>query len=179
MWLAPQRSHGVTLMWDTPSKPVSAVHAHKSDLKSRPPLRPNLTGPFRSFGVLLLAAAAVLATPSSSPAQSVSAWAALAALRPQAQRRVAPNPDMGPRVQLRGHLPGWVRAENTAAAAVANRGSLNVAVALKRDAATQAAFEQLLAAQQTPGSALYHQWLTPVQVGSMFGLAPSDLRAGG
>src|SRR6201996_2107663 len=175
MWMGPQRSHSVTLMWDSPSKPVSAVHAHKSDPKSRPPLRPNLSGPFRSFGVLLLAADAVLATPSSSPAQSDSASAALAALRPQAQRRVAANPDMGPRVQLRGHLPGWVRAENTAAAAVPNGASLNVTVALKRDAATQAAFEQLLAEQQAPGSALYHQWLTPAQVGSMFGLAPADL----
>src|ERR1700753_1598365 len=177
MWLAPQRAHSVTLMWDSPSKPVSAAHAHKSDLKSRPPLRPNLTGPFRSFGVLLLAAAAVLATPSSSPAQSDSASAALAALRPQAQRRVAANPDMGPRIQLRGHLPGWVRAENTAAAAVPNGASLNVTVALKRDAATQAAFEQLLAEQQMPGSALYHQWLTPAQGGSMFGVAPPDLQA--
>ena len=55
--------------------------------------------------------------------------------------------------------------------------SLNVTVVLKRDAATQAAFEQLLAEQQTPGSALYHQWLTPAQVGSMFGLASADLQA--
>ena len=105
--------------------------------------------------MLLLAAAAVLATPSSSPAQSESASAALAALRPQAQRRVAANPDMGPRVQLRGHLPGWVRAENTAAATVPVSAPLKVTVVLKRDAATQAAFETLLEAQQTPGSALF------------------------
>ena len=76
-----------------------------------------------------------------------------------------------------GQLPGWVRAENTAAATVPASASLNVTVVLKRDAATQAAFEQLLAEQQTPGSALYHQWLTPAQVGSMFGLASADLQA--
>ncbi len=92
-------------------------------------------------------------------------------------RRVAANPDLSARVQLGGHLPGWVRAENTAAGVVPVSAPLEVTVVLKRDAATQAAFEQLLQAQQTPGSALYHQWLTPAQVGSMFGVAPADLQA--
>jgi pseudomonalisin len=93
------------------------------------------------------------------------------------QQRVAANPDLTARVQLSGHLPGWARAENTAATTVPVGAPLNVTLALKRDAATQAAFEQLLAEQQTPGSALYHQWLTPAQVGQMFGLAQSDLQA--
>ena len=78
---------------------------------------------------------------------------------------------------MSGHLPGWVRAENAAATAVPVGAPLNVTVALKRDAGTQAAFEQLLTEQQTPGSPLYHQWLTPAQVGSMFGVAPADLQA--
>ena len=90
---------------------------------------------------------------------------------------MAANPDLNPRVQLGGHLPGWVRAENTAAVTVPVSAPLNVTVVLKRDAATEAAFEQLLVEQQTPGSALYHQWLTPAQVGSMFGVAPADLQA--
>ncbi len=126
--------------------------------------------------MLLLAAAAVLAT-TSSQAQSDSASAALAQLRPKPARRVAANPDFSAKVRLGGQLPGWVRAENTAAATVPASASLNVTVVLKRDAATQAAFEQLLAEQQTPGSALYHQWLTPAQVGNMFGLASADLQA--
>lgn len=74
-------------------------------------------------------------------------------------------------------MPGWVRAENTAATAVPVNAPLQVTVVLKRDAATQAAFEQLLAEQQTPGSALYHQWLTPAQLGQMFGVAQADLDA--
>ena len=101
----------------------------------------------------------------------------MAQLRPKPARRVAANPDFSAKVRLGGQLPGWVRAENTAAATVPASASLNVTVVLKRDAATQAAFEQLLAEQQTPGSALYHQWLTPAQVGSMFGLASADLQA--
>ncbi|HEY2416528.1 MAG TPA: S53 family peptidase, partial [Steroidobacteraceae bacterium] len=87
------------------------------------------------------------------------------------------NPDFSAKVRLGGHLPGWVRAENTAAQAVPVSAPLNVTVVLKRDAGTQAAFDQLLAEQQTPGSALYHQWLTPAQVGSMFGVAPADMQA--
>jgi subtilase family serine protease len=70
-----------------------------------------------------------------------------------------------------------VRSENTAATTVPVGAPLEVTVVLKRDATTQAAFETLLEAQQTPGSALYHQWLTPAQVGQTFGLAPSDLQA--
>ena len=144
------------------------------------------SGPFRNRGLFVLLATVVLTvlpssgaqSTSSAPASTESASTALAALRPKAlQRRVAANPDLNARVQLGGHLPGWARAENTAAATVTVSAPLNVTVVLKRDAATQAAFEQLLAEQQTPGSALYHQWLTPAQVGQMFGVDAADLQA--
>jgi subtilase family serine protease len=112
------------------------------------------------------------------PSQAQSdATTALAALRPQVQRRVAANPDFSAKVQLGGHLPAWARAQNMSGAAVPLSGALHVTVVLKRDATTQTAFETLLAEQQTPGSALYHQWLTPAQLGSTFGLAPADLQA--
>ena len=130
--------------------------------------------------MLSLLTAAVLILVPSSGAQSAAtenASQALAALRPKPARRVAANPDFSAKVRLGGHLPGWVRAENTAAEAVPVSAPLNVTVVLKRDPATQAAFEQLLAEQQRPGSALYHQWLTPAQVGSMFGIAPADMQA--
>ncbi|HEV2578652.1 MAG TPA: S53 family peptidase [Acidobacteriaceae bacterium] len=139
-------------------------------------MRPTFFGPFRRFGVLSLAAAA-LAVPCSAQSGSGAASRALNALRATPERRVAANPDLTTRVQLGGHLPLWVRAENAAAATVPVSAPLQVTVVLKRDAATQAAFETLLAEQQTPGSALYHQWLTPAQVGSMFGVAPADLQA--
>ncbi len=92
-------------------------------------------------------------------------------------RRVAANPDFSAKVQLGGHLPGWARAQNMAGAMVPLNGQMHVTVVLKRDAATENAFETLLEAQQTPGTALYHQWLTPAQLGSMFGVAPADLQA--
>jgi subtilase family serine protease len=54
---------------------------------------------------------------------------------------------------------------------------LDVTVVLRRDDATQAAFEKLLAAQQDTASPLFRQWLTPSQLGTMFGVAPADLQA--
>lgn len=42
-------------------------------------------------------------------------------------------------------------------------------------AAQQAALKQLLAEQQNPQSAHYHQWLTPQQYGEQFGLSADDM----
>ncbi|HKO11162.1 MAG TPA: S53 family peptidase [Acidobacteriaceae bacterium] len=42
-------------------------------------------------------------------------------------------------------------------------------------AAQKAALDALLEAQQTPGSHYYHQWLTPQQYGSLFGMNDADL----
>ncbi|HEY4009122.1 MAG TPA: protease pro-enzyme activation domain-containing protein [Acidobacteriaceae bacterium] len=138
-------------------------------------MRPHSFGPFTSFGALLLAAAAAF-IPVPCIAQS-SAASELVASHPTPARRVAANADFSARVQLGGHLPGWAQAENAAGTTVSLSAPLKVTLVLKRDAATEAAFETLLAQQQTPGSALYHQWLTPAQVGSLYGLAPADLQA--
>ena len=46
---------------------------------------------------------------------------------------------------------------------------------LRRSGAQQKALDVLNDAQQDPGSPLYHQWLTPDEFGSRFGLAKSDL----
>lgn len=42
-------------------------------------------------------------------------------------------------------------------------------------AAQQAALNSLLQQQQTPGSPLYHKWITPAQYASQFGLSANDL----
>jgi subtilase family serine protease len=41
--------------------------------------------------------------------------------------------------------------------------------------AQQAALDQLIEEQQTPGSANYHKWLTPAQFASRFGISDNDL----
>jgi hypothetical protein len=48
---------------------------------------------------------------------------------------------------------------------------------LTRDAETEAAFEQLLKDQQDPSSKRYHQWLTPQQVGDLYGPTQHDVDA--
>ncbi len=54
---------------------------------------------------------------------------------------------------------------------------LKVSVLLSRDQAAESAFSELVANQQDPRSALYHQWLTPQQVGEMYGPTANDRAA--
>ncbi|MFZ0685392.1 MAG: protease pro-enzyme activation domain-containing protein [Terriglobales bacterium] len=50
-----------------------------------------------------------------------------------------------------------------------------VTLMIAPSAAQQKALDQLLAQQQNPHSALYHQWLTPQQFAALFGLSQNDL----
>jgi subtilase family serine protease len=50
-----------------------------------------------------------------------------------------------------------------------------VSMILVPSATQQADLDQLLAAQQDPTSASYHQWLTPAQFGARFGASDSDI----
>src|SRR5690348_11658607 len=46
----------------------------------------------------------------------------------------------------------------------------------KPSPAQQAALDELVQQQQTPGSPLYHQWITPAEYASRFGLSDTDLQ---
>jgi hypothetical protein len=50
-----------------------------------------------------------------------------------------------------------------------------MSINFKRSDAQQANLQALLQAQQTPGSASYHKWLTPAQFGQQFGMSAADL----
>lgn len=52
-----------------------------------------------------------------------------------------------------------------------------ISIYFKRSAAQEADLQALLAAQQDPGSPLYHQWLTPDQFAARFGMAQQDIDA--
>lgn len=102
----------------------------------------------------------------------------IARLQPVKQAdRVAANPDYSRLATVGGRLPGWVGAANEAAQAVDLGQEVDVAVVLSRDPAAQAAFNQLVAEQQTPGSPYYHQWLTPEQIGQLYGPTADDIAA--
>lgn len=102
-----------------------------------------------------------------------------AGLQPVPQKdRVAANPDLSSLLSLRQRLPEWDRAQNL----MPGRGvdlsqTLHIAVVLSRDPAAETAFEQFRAEQQRPGSQFYHQWLTPGQVGQIFGPTANDREA--
>src|SRR5579871_4710181 len=79
-----------------------------------------------------------------------------------------------PGVTLSGHHPSWAVAANDRG----NAGNLplgHMTVHLARSPERQHAFDALLAAQQTPGSRHYHQWLTAAQIGERFGASDADI----
>jgi pseudomonalisin len=101
---------------------------------------------------------------------------ALLSARAQQADRVAARPEFTPSVRLAGHLPRWANAANDAGP-VAGETNLHLTFVLSRAPEQEAAFMQLLADQQDPASARYHQWLTPQQAGDLYGPTQHDIDA--
>ncbi len=98
-------------------------------------------------------------------------------LRPVPQvNRISPDADLALRSPLAGHVPTWATPANLVSGSVDSTAPLRLTILLRRTTTAQAAFLQLLADQQTPGSPRYHQWLTPVELGTLFGPTQSDVQ---
>ena len=54
---------------------------------------------------------------------------------------------------------------------------MGLVLMLSRAPQVEAAWEQLLADQVDPNSSRYHQWVTPQQIGALYGPAQSDIDA--
>jgi len=121
----------------------------------------------RTLTVCLLALATVLPLSATAPAQQT---------RHEADR-VTSIVDTQQRHTLRGHLPGWAVPGGDLGAVTTDVALDQLTVVMARSAATQAAFEQLLADQQNPASPHYQQWLTPQQIGEQFGPTDHDVSA--
>jgi subtilase family serine protease len=91
--------------------------------------------------------------------------------------RVTAAVDVREARQLKGHVPRWASKKDDLGAVSADEQLDNLTVLLARSSERQAAFEQLLADQQNPASARYHQWLTPQQVGEQYGPTQNDIDA--
>lgn len=131
----------------------------------------------RRSGVCVWLFLAVLASTLSLSAQTAPG-SAVAALQPIAQaNRVSAKANLAAQVRLAGHIPSWARAEHQTATAVDLSTPTHVSLVLRRDEAVEAAFEKVIADQQNPSSPLYHHWLTPQQVGDLYGPTQSDLDA--
>jgi subtilase family serine protease len=131
------------------------------------------SGP-RVVSLSFLAAAAVTAALFASP-PSTSAQVALAA--PAQANRIAANADLGVLTRLSGNIPTWARAQTASSENMDPLARRRVRIILTRSPKMQAAFDVLLRDQQQPGSPLYHQWLTPQQVGTLYGPTQADVAA--
>ena len=101
-------------------------------------------------------------------------------LLPQASLALSPQNriatvDGAARGTIAHSVAGRTKAATDLGQAPSDRRLDGVTLFFSRTAAQQAALDQLLAAQQTPGSPQYHKWLTPVQFGQQFGLSAADL----
>jgi len=129
------------------------------------------SGP-RAVCLVFLSAAAVTAGLFVSP-KSTSAQVGLT--EPAQTNRISANADLGPLTRLSGSIPTWAGAQNATTESADPLAVRRVRIILTRTPPVQAAFEKFLRDQQQPGSALYHQWLTPMQVGTLFGPTQTDV----
>jgi subtilase family serine protease len=100
----------------------------------------------------------------------------LAAQSKQADRVVAAV-DAGTMVRLAGQVPSWANGANDAGAVDAGLQLEHLTMILSRSPEREQAFQQLLLDQQNPSSPRYHQWITPVQSGELYGATKGDRAA--
>lgn len=109
---------------------------------------------------------------------SASTWSFGAAPVPQpAVPQITQAVNNKQRTTLKGNVRPMPRRARDLGAVGANTPASRVLLLLKRPAVQEAALQQFIAEAHTPGSASYHHWLTPAQLGSQFGPAESDVQA--
>jgi subtilase family serine protease len=79
-------------------------------------------------------------------------------------------------VTLAGNVHPLARPELDRGAIADETRLERMVILLEPDAAQQKALDKLTEAQQQPGSALFHHWLTPEEYGSRFGASSGDLK---
>ena len=115
----------------------------------------NFTAPVLGFLILISAFSAV----AQAPARRLMSLPSSTESQITLQDSVTERPALSTHV---GHVDGT---------SVLNA----MALILKRTPEQEAALTQLLRDQQDPASPSYHQWLTPEQFGSRFGVSDEDL----
>jgi subtilase family serine protease len=94
--------------------------------------------------------------------------------KPVADRLTRPI-DEASRVTLRGTVHPLARAANDRGAAPDSMKLDRIQIVLKRSDAQESTLTRLIGDLHKPGSASYHQWLTPEQFGKQFGPSDTDL----
>ena len=122
---------------------------------------------YRFCSVFTLAALAVAFFPVTPPR--------LLAQEQSPAVRIVESIDEGRLTTLKGNLHPYARPAFDRGRVAPGLPMGDLILVLRRSPEQQAAFDAFVASQYEPKSPLYHQWLTPEQVGQRFGPAPSDL----
>jgi uncharacterized protein (TIGR03437 family) len=93
----------------------------------------------------------------------------------QAESRIQQPVDDSKRVTIRGNVNPRIRSAVDQGPVDPSMVLPDLTLALRPSASQQADLDRLLAQQQDPSSANYHQWLTPEQFGSRFGASQADI----
>lgn len=93
----------------------------------------------------------------------------------QQRSRITRHVDNRQRVQLAGHLHPMARTEFDQGRVAPGLELSTVMLTLAPSSDQQAALEQLVKEQQTPGSGNYRRWLTPEQFAERFGASDADI----
>jgi trimeric autotransporter adhesin len=117
---------------------------------------------------------------------AIASLAAVTALDAQAQSNALVQPVVASRltqpveesslVTLKGTVHPLANAKNDAGEAPADMQLTRVQLRLTRGPDQESALQQLIADLHSPGSASYHQWLTPAQFGQQFGPSDQDIQ---
>ena len=80
-------------------------------------------------------------------------------------------------VALKGNVHPLAKAANDRGPLADSQPMTRMLLLLQRSPEQEFALRQLIDAQQTKGSANYHDWLTPEQFGTQYGPSDSDVQA--
>ncbi|MFZ0662797.1 MAG: protease pro-enzyme activation domain-containing protein [Acidobacteriaceae bacterium] len=120
---------------------------------------------FRTLNLIVFVSAVSLVAPIALQAQAQASPSLVV-------NRLTQPIDNNVSVTLKGTVHPLANAMNDRGAVPASMPLNRIQIVLKRSAAQEAALQQLIHDQNTPGSASYHKWLTPAEFGQQFG--PSD-----
>lgn len=110
-------------------------------------------------------------------AEAVALCIPLTAQFPVAEVRITSPIDEAHLVTLRGNTHPLARVQYDRGPVSPGLSMSDLVLVLRRSPEQQAAFDEFVASQYNPSSPNYHKWLSPEEVGEIFGPAPSDIAA--
>jgi subtilase family serine protease len=105
----------------------------------------------------------------------LTACFAAAPIHAEPADRVTQPVDASKTRALPSHVPAWANAGNLVGPVPSNSTLDQLTIVLSRSPQQEQELTALLSEQQNPSSPNYHHWLTPTQMGELFGLSRQDV----